>query len=106
MSGLPLSAPGYARYRTWRDAPTTAAHDIALVDRVIGAITQTGWPPTVAQWLYFQDPDDHHHWIIAPADTLWVVIRPDSETVEFVTAHHPTPDDDERVPWLTDPDNR
>jgi hypothetical protein len=110
LSGLPLSAAGYERYRTWRDAPTTAANDIALVDHVLGVIAETGWPPTAGQgggprWMYWQDLDPRH-WIVAPTPTLWVIVRPDHETCDFVTVHHPTPDDEQRAPWLTDPNDR
>ena len=107
---LQLSSTGVFRYRQWRDSPATEPEEIALVLEVLLAISEDGWPPTITRgaqpvprWPYFRDPIDLSQWIIAASADLWVVVQPEADSFDFVTAMQPAPEQEELADWLTDP---
>lgn len=60
------------------------------------AITTDGWPPTITtggtpapRWPYEQDRFDQAQWIVARTNNLWVVVRPDFDSFDFITAINP-----------------
>jgi hypothetical protein len=105
---LPLSAAGHLRYDAWRQAPATTAEEAALVLEVLVAICTGGWPPRntehglpAPRWPVFRDTSNPCHWIVAAADNLWVVVRPNAESFDFVTAM--TPEKEQLVAWPFEP---
>jgi hypothetical protein len=107
---LQLSATGRVNYERWRDAPATEPDAVELVHEVLLAIAEDGWPPMltcgahpVPRWPYFSDATNPENWIIARTSKLWVVVHPEAETFDFITAIHPTPEQSELTDWLPDP---
>ncbi len=105
---LPHSEVGRTLFDRWRCAPDTTQEHATLATAVLRAIETDGWPPvtpddhTTPRWPSMQDPFTPDLKIVACAADLWIVVRMNPDSFDFVTAHHPTPDDAAHTPWLPD----
>ena len=98
---LPLSDAGHVTLEQWRTATATNPDDVEPVLEVLIAIETNGWPP---RWPCEEDRFEPGQWIIARTDNLWVVVRPDNDSFHFITAINPSPDQQQHVSWLIDPE--